>query len=86
MSATANRQRHADTAPDIERGEYGQALWPDNTREAFYQLCDLARVAPDTQLSLGELKDQLWEHGEATKQRTVDRIVVAMDNDRETWR
>lgn len=86
MSVTGNRARHVSTAPDIERGPYGSALWPDNTRAAFYQLCDLARVPPDTLLSADELKARLWEHGEATKLRTVDRILTAMDEGRSYWR
>lgn len=86
MSIIANRKRHAITAPEVERGPAGSVLWPSDTREAFYQLCDLARVAPDTLLNTEQLKERLWEHGEATKRTTVEHICEAMRWGWQTWR
>ena len=86
MSVTGNRARHTFTAPDVERGPYGSALWPNDTRAAFYQLCDLARVSPDHIIPADELMARLWEHGEGTKRTTVDRILTATFEGRDTWR
>ncbi len=88
MSILTNRERNAWDAPDVKRGPYGSVLWPDNTREAFYQMCDLARILPDGSYcrDIDGIKDRLWQFGEATKRRTVTRILTAMDRGWDTWR
>ena len=85
-SVAYRRQLHQATAPGVVRGPYGQVLWPNETRQAFYQMCDLARVAPDTPLDVEALVYRLWEHGEATKKTTVERIYNAMADGLDTWR
>ncbi len=62
------------TAPDIPRTKYGTPIWSKDPWEAWTQLCDLARVAPDTPLGPDELVARLRAHGEMTRQSTVERI------------
>jgi hypothetical protein len=70
----------------VERSRYGSVIWPERTTEAWYLLCDLARVAPDNALSAEELKDRLWEHGEGTKRTTVEKILEAYLQAEDFWR
>ena len=62
------------TEPEIPRTRYGSPLWPKDDRQAWFMLCDLARVAPDTAASPDELIERLKTFGEHTQRRTVERL------------
>lgn len=68
--------------PNIARTRYGSPLWPKDDRQAWYMLCDLARVAPDTTLTPRELLIRLRQHGEQTQLRTVERLFAAVGGGR----
>ena len=75
------------TAPNVSRTRYGTPIWPDDTRGAWYQLCDLARIAPDNYtMAVDEIVVRLRQHGEKTHRKTVERIVWASDKGWVTWR
>jgi len=67
-------------APTVERTKYGTVIWPDDPQQAWYQLCDLARMAPDSYgMAVDDIVARLRRHGEHTHRSTVARIVWACE-------
>jgi hypothetical protein len=75
MDYRTRRDRQIDQfAPEIPRTKYGSPIWPRDPFQAWIQLCDLARVAPDTPLNPDQLLERLRANGELIQLTTVARI------------